>query len=73
MSLSTLILAAESTNAVTLPIPTVVYGLIALVIFAALGIVLWSYRDVANRHSQKTAGGAGDHGGHGGGARGSGH
>jgi hypothetical protein len=26
----------------------------------ALGIVMWSYRDVANRHSDKTSG-TGDH------------
>ena len=53
-----------------LPVPTWVVGLVALVIFAALGFVLWSYRDVANRHSAKADayaaahGGTPSHGGH---------
>jgi len=29
---------------------------IAFAVFLALGIVTWSYRDVANRHSHKTGG-----------------
>ncbi|WEO75776.1 hypothetical protein BJQ94_10280 [Cryobacterium sp. SO2] len=52
-----------------LPVPTWVYGLVALIIFAALGFVLWSFRDVANRHSAKAAAYAAAHGataGHGG-------
>jgi protein-S-isoprenylcysteine O-methyltransferase Ste14 len=53
-----------------LPVPTWVYGLVALIIFAALGFVLWSFRDVANRHSAKAEayaaahGGTAGHGGH---------
>jgi protein-S-isoprenylcysteine O-methyltransferase Ste14 len=55
---------------IQLPVPTWVYGLVALVIFAALGFVLWSYRDVANRHNAKADayaaahGGTASHGGH---------
>jgi protein-S-isoprenylcysteine O-methyltransferase Ste14 len=52
-----------------LPVPTWVYGLVALIIFAALGFVLWTYRDVANRHSAKADAYAAAHGratGHGG-------
>jgi len=48
-----------------LPMPTFVYGLIALVIFAALGVVVWSYRDVANRHQAKAQAYADAHGAHG--------
>lgn len=53
-----------------LPMPTWIYGLVALVIFAVLGLVVWTYRDVANRHSAKANayaaahGGAVSHGGH---------
>jgi len=46
-----------------LPVPTWVYGLVALVIFAALAFVLWSFRDVANRHSAKANAYAAAHGG----------
>jgi uncharacterized membrane protein len=38
-----------------LPIPAIAFGVIALVGFIALGLITWSYRDVANRHSHKTA------------------
>ncbi len=48
---------------VALPMPTFVYGLIALVTFAALGVVVWSYRDVANRHQAKAKAYADAHGG----------
>ncbi len=55
---------------VQLPMPTWAYGVVALVIFFALAVVLWSFRDVANRHHAKAAayaaahGGAPGHGGH---------
>jgi hypothetical protein len=68
MSLVTTVLAEA--GHVQLPMPTWAYGLIALVIFIALGAVLWTYRDVANRHQAKADayaaahGGAHGHGGH---------
>jgi hypothetical protein len=37
-----------------LPFPTFVTGVIAMGIFILLGLVTWSYRDVANRHSHKS-------------------
>lgn len=38
---------------------------IAVALFAALGFVTWSYRDVANRHANKAAkGGHDSHAGH---------
>jgi len=40
--------------AVTYPFPAFVFGVIAMVIFIALALVTWSYRDVANRHSHKS-------------------
>ncbi|WBM80503.1 hypothetical protein KIV56_03280 [Cryobacterium breve] len=42
--------------------PTFVYGLIALATFGALGGVVWSYRDVANRHAEKARAYAAAHG-----------
>ena len=59
----------ETVHAVELPIPTWMYGLIALIIFAALASVVASYRDVANRHRSKAEAYAarhsgGEHGGH---------
>jgi hypothetical protein len=33
-----------------LPMPAFMFGVVAAVIFAILGIVMFSYRDVANRH-----------------------
>lgn len=44
-------------------LPTWAYGVIALVLFFALAVVLWSYRDVANRHQAKAAAYAAAHGG----------
>ena len=59
----------ETVHARHLPIEAWVYGLIALVVFAALAFVVASYRDVANRHRAKAeayaARHSGDaHGGH---------
>ena len=38
-----------------LPMPAVLYGLIALVGFVALGAVTWSYRDVSNRNPRRSS------------------
>ncbi|TFB46577.1 hypothetical protein [Cryobacterium tagatosivorans] len=46
-----------------LPMPTLMYGAIALVVFFALGFVVWTYRDVANRHQAKADAYAAAHGG----------
>jgi hypothetical protein len=59
----------ETVHARHLPMESWVYGLIALVVFAALAFVVASYRDVANRHRTKAeayaARHSGDaHGGH---------
>ncbi|WP_197219825.1 MULTISPECIES: hypothetical protein [Bacteria] len=46
---------------------TVVFGIIAAAVFALLGLVTFSYRNVANRHSAKAEAWAAEHGkdGHG--------
>ncbi len=38
-----------------LPIPAVMYGVIAMVVMLALAGITWSYRNVANRHDHKTS------------------
>jgi heme/copper-type cytochrome/quinol oxidase subunit 2 len=50
--LSAIVLAANEAPA-TLIFPNWVFPLIAVLVFVALGFVVWSFRDVANRHSQK--------------------
>ena len=55
--LSTIVLAAGEAK-IALFFPAWVFPLIAVTVFAALGFVVWSFRDVANRHSQKTGGSA---------------
>ncbi|ANJ26993.1 hypothetical protein [Agromyces aureus] len=62
------ILASEAAH-VELPMPAWAYGLVALIIFAALAFVTASYRDVANRHRAKAEAyaarhGADEHSGH---------
>lgn len=51
--LSTMVLAAEEAK-IALFFPAWVFPLIAAVVFISLGLVVWSFRDVANRHSQMT-------------------
>ncbi len=53
--LSTIVAAAEEAPA-TLIFPTWVFPIIAACVFILLGFICWSFRDVANRHSQKTGG-----------------
>jgi hypothetical protein len=73
MSLATAVLTSpvftETEFARELPFPAIVYGIITLVVFFALGAVTYSYRDVANRHRAKAAAYAArhagaEHGGH---------
>jgi protein-S-isoprenylcysteine O-methyltransferase Ste14 len=65
-----LLLTAVEHDLVELPMPTWAYGVVALVIFFVLAIVIWSFRDVSNRHAAKANayaaahGGAPGHGGH---------
>ncbi|MCU1514974.1 MAG: hypothetical protein JWO10_2064 [Microbacteriaceae bacterium] len=52
--LSTIVFAAEE-KAATLVFPNWVFPLIAAIVFLSLALVVHSFRDVANRHSQKTS------------------
>jgi hypothetical protein len=61
MSFAAAVLAEEAVAKI--PMEPWVYGVIALCIFAALGFVLFTYRDVANRHSHKAAPDAAAHAG----------
>ncbi|CAB4554298.1 unannotated protein [freshwater metagenome] len=38
-----------------LPIPAVAFGVIAMSVFLVLAFVVFSYRDVANRHDHKNS------------------
>jgi heme/copper-type cytochrome/quinol oxidase subunit 2 len=40
---------------VHLPFPAVFFGVIAMGVFILMGLVTWSYRDVANRHEHKVS------------------
>jgi hypothetical protein len=64
MTIASLIaLAAESGESHgNVALETVGYGVVALVVFAALGLVTLSYRNVANRHAHKAEAYARAHG-----------
>ena len=54
---------AEAEAHVELPMPTWAYGAIAIVVFIALSFVVWSFKDVANRHSHRSGPDAAAHAG----------
>lgn len=66
MSLVASIVAAAEGGAghvvTELPIPTFMYGAIVFLLFTALAFVTFTFRDVANRHSEKAAAFAREHG-----------
>lgn len=47
--------AAETEHHGNVMAETFIYGVVALALFLSLGLVVLSYRNVANRHSQKAA------------------
>jgi hypothetical protein len=58
-------LAAQPEALAPLLMPPAAFAILALALFLVLALVSWSYRDVANRHSQKTEGSSPDsHGAH---------
>jgi hypothetical protein len=59
---SAVLAAASTIHEGSLPVLSVVFPIIALGVFALLGAVTWSYRDVANRHLGKGADAGHPHG-----------
>lgn len=53
MTLATLVTLASEEYEGNLALDTIGYGIVAIVVFAALALVTASYRNVANRHSHK--------------------
>jgi len=55
MTIATIVALAaeESEHHGNVALETVGYGIVAIVVFAALALVTLSYRNVANRHSRK--------------------
>lgn len=49
-------LVAATEELAPLLMPPLAFAGIAFVVFLALALVSWSFRDVANRHSDKTGG-----------------
>ncbi|HWV48167.1 MAG TPA: hypothetical protein VN035_01825 [Microbacterium sp.] len=59
--------AAETEHHGNVALETLIFGVIAAIVFTLLGLVTFSYRHVANRHSAKAEAWAAQHGkdGHG--------
>lgn len=62
--LATIALASEEGHHIVneLLFPAPVFGVITFTIFMVLGLVMFSFRDVANRHSEKAEAYAREHG-----------
>ena len=54
--------AAETEHHGNVALDTLIFGVIAAIVFAALGFVTLSYKNVANRHSAKAEAWAAKHG-----------
>lgn len=54
--------AAETEHHGNVALETLIFGVIAAIVFAALGFVTFSYKNVANRHSAKAEAWAPKHG-----------
>ena len=59
VSLVARVVAETEAHHTELPMPAFMFGVVAAVVFAILGFVMFSYRDVANRHSHSS--GAAEH------------
>lgn len=59
MSFATILLSETEHVVNELPMPSIMFGVIAMIIFIFLGAVTFTYRDVANRHSHKAQSQAG--------------
>jgi hypothetical protein len=52
--ISSILAAAAEEAHVQLPFPSVFFGVIGISVFIILGLITFSYRDVANRHDHKS-------------------
>lgn len=57
--ISQIVTAAEA--GLELPFPSFVFGIIAISTFILLGVITFSYRDVANRHDHKSSSNSAHH------------
>jgi hypothetical protein len=66
MTLLLNLLAATSEEHHPILMPPLAFAAVALAVFTVLGVTTWSFRDVANRHSQKFGNSTADdhHSGH---------
>ena len=55
-------LVTETEELAPLIMPPVAFAGVAIGIFVLIGFITWSFRDVANRHSNKTAKSGDSHG-----------
>lgn len=58
--MSFLSILAQEEHLAPLIMPNWAFPLTGAIIFTILGFVTWSFRDVANRHSQRTHGTSGE-------------
>lgn len=59
-----LLAVAAAEEQAPLLMPNWAFALTAFIIFAVLGLVTWSFRDVANRHAHRVGSGSDEHAGH---------
>lgn len=59
-----LLAVAAAEEHAPLVMPNWAFALTAFVIFLVLGLVAWSFRDVANRHAGRLHPGSDEHAGH---------
>lgn len=62
--LATIVAAAEEGHHIVneLPMPAPLFGIVTFAIFTALAVVVFAFRDVANRHAAKAEAYAREHG-----------
>jgi hypothetical protein len=59
--ISSILASAAEEAHVQLPFPAVFFGVIGMAVFILLGLITYSYRDVANRHDHKSGNSSAHH------------
>jgi hypothetical protein len=59
--ISSILASAAEEAHVQLPFPAVFFGVIGMAVFILLGLITFSYRDVANRHDHKSGNSSAHH------------